>query len=474
MELLRYDVDNDSIQEILDIIKYANTIEYKVNTLEQNNVYRIEYTIDNRIRIENINKETNKLEISITELSNILMDKEIDIVVTNKIKECLKELYKNNYLGILRAVFNEEDISWYTSISKGVQINQEVASETDKQEETTIQINQEVATETDKQEETTIQINQEVPSETDKILDTEKLNLTDKQSINKSGEQVNSTIQLNQSQMIGCSKCNYTGFIKDINTGLRVKCNCQVSASLDNKKAQEEKTTAIKVKISNTDKFKAVIPKDRREDEFNIEFVKDNISKMAIAQGYKIIGFNGYINIINLILTQINNYKLTKSYIIGAPNGFGTTTFVYTAIKRLLAQDKKVVPYISLSEIAEKKIEYDNELLARLRKYNRGKIVETDSTGFNWKDYLEADVLFTYLSSLDSKQVESSILNTLLKIRGNNGKATIVIINTTLKAYLTDNKIKEYYWDEMLEYNTKLNRLDRLTHISTYKRYNYE
>ena len=253
---------------------------------------------------------------------------------------------------------------------------------------------------------------------------------------------------------------------------MRVKCSCQVSASLDNKKAQEEKTTAVQVKIKNTDKFKAIVPEERRADEFNIEFVKDNISKMAIAQGYKVVGFNGYIKTINSILTQINNYKLERSYIIGAPNGFGKTTFVYTALKRLLAQNKKVAPYISLSELAEKKVEYDNELTAKLRNYNKTQNIEKNKDEFTWRDFLDADILFTYLSSLESKQVETSILSHLLKVRSNNGKATIVMVSTPLTAYTTDNKLKEYYWDEMLEYNTRLNRLDRLTHISTYKRYN--
>ncbi len=265
----------------------------------------------------------------------------------------------------------------------------------------------------------------------------------------------------------GCEKCNYTGYITDSLTGLKVKCSCGLSGNTTKKKEKGE--TALKVKINNSDMLSKIIPQQRLNDEFSTDISAENVREIALFQGCEIVNFDKYIDTLNNILTTINSHKLDKSYLIGAPNGFGKSTFVYTALKRLIARDKKVVPYISLSEIAKLKIEEDDYCLYRLRNSKNKEV--TVHSEFKWSDFVNADVLFTYLSAVESKEIESAILFNLLQLREKKGKPTVVFISTSLNPYTSDNRLRQYYWNEMLEYIPNRHRLDRLTHISTYKQY---
>ena len=60
---------------------------------------------------------------------------------------------------------------------------------------------------------------------------------------------------------------------------------------------------------------------------------------------------------------------------IGAPNGFGKTTFANTCIKRLYAKGKKE-PYRSLLEISALRDEYINKWVGNIE--NSCKIMEED------------------------------------------------------------------------------------------------
>lgn len=268
----------------------------------------------------------------------------------------------------------------------------------------------------------------------------------------------------------GCEKCNYTGYITDSLTGLKVKCSCGLTGSIyNNSKKREEVETAIKVKITNSDTLKRIIPEQRLNDEFSADTSAENVREIALFQGCEIVNFDKYIDTLNNILTAVSSHKLDRSYLIGSPNGFGKSTFVYTALKRLIARGKKVVPYISLSEIAKLKIEEDDYCLYRLRNSKNKEV--TVHSEFKWSDFINADVLFTYLSAVESKEIESAILFNLLQLREKKGKPTVVFISTSLNPYTSDNRLRQYYWNEMLEYLPNKHRLDRLVHISTYKQY---
>ena len=191
---------------------------------------------------------------------------------------------------------------------------------------------------------------------------------------------------------------------------------------------------------------------------------------MAESQGVKVRNFGAYADGLENILTSIAYGKLNRSYIIGAPNGYGKETMVYTAMKLLLAQKKKVVPYKSLVELAGIKADYEQNLL---RQFRGGGTKQSKQERFTWTDYLEADVLFTYLSAVSSKELESDVLYSILSIRAKNGLPTIVMVSFSLDAYVKDPKLRKYYWDDMLAYKVKEGEssLDRLIHISCYKLY---
>lgn len=269
----------------------------------------------------------------------------------------------------------------------------------------------------------------------------------------------------------GCEKCDFTGWKQDSLTGIKVRCDCQIRAE---RQTKIKDTEAPKVKIRDKDKLRLLVPLERRKDEFDTDTSKHNIEEIAKMQNCKIYRYTTYIDTINTILGEIVTSGLKNSYIIGAPNGFGKTTFVYTAIKRLLAQNKKVVPYLPLIELAEKKVEYEARLMEKLKNPRFAGELRKEPDEFIWKDFVEADVLFTFFSSIESKEIESAALSALMTLRASKGRPTIACISTSLNLYTNDTKLREYYWDDMIAYKTDTTKVgvDRLIHRSCYKRYN--
>ena len=110
-----------------------------------------------------------------------------------------------------------------------------------------------------------------------------------------------------------------------------------------------------------------LIPPAYKEAEFDEKKIRENIVAQAkeARRRFLVKNFDDYIAVLSEILTSIRSgVMLNKSYLIGAPNGFGKTSFVNTAIKVMVERDWRAVPYISLHELAELRIENEKRLIA--------------------------------------------------------------------------------------------------------------
>lgn len=276
---------------------------------------------------------------------------------------------------------------------------------------------------------------------------------------------------------MACEKCQ-NGWIVTSPLGLKVKCNCMIESPIKNEVVTADKPI---YHVTGAQKELAVqrrlIPEARQDDEFDENAVKNAVIEMCNAQGCKVKNFQKYIDTLNDIIVGISVNTLRKSYIIGAPDGFGKVAFVNTCIKRLNAMGKRAVPYISLFELGELKVEYEKKLLGYLK--NSKKAYEEESSAneeieYTWSDYMKADVLFTHLTTLDNKKVEVRLLKIIMDIRGPKGLPTIVFTSSSLKPYTNDADLKRFVWDDILSYNDETAGCDRLIHRSCYKIYNME
>lgn len=253
------------------------------------------------------------------------------------------------------------------------------------------------------------------------------------------------------------------------------------------------------IHVKGGDKQMAVtlglIPRAYMDVEFDVQHIKDNVMAQAkaTARKFKVKRFKNYIQVLSLILSKIRSGSVPDcSYLLGAPNGFGKTSFVTTCLKLMYAQDWKAVPYISLAELAdirvenEKRIvkgieiksrrtsdEEDYELMYKLQDSSEViKMPRRQTECYGWSEYMNADILFCFMSSLDSKVIESNTLKGLLDIRGAKGLPTVVFISTSLEPYKTDHNLREYVWEEILAYKEDTNCFDRVYHVSCYKQPN--
>lgn len=244
-----------------------------------------------------------------------------------------------------------------------------------------------------------------------------------------------------------------------------------------------------------------LIPNIYIDCDFDIEKIKRNqtLQAQSTARKFKVINFDKYSELTEGIIATIISRRLPKrSYIIGAPNGFGKTSFANSCILKLFAQNRMCAPYISLTELAQVKIANEQRLLTGLSSksfYERDKNVyygedylnilysnmnDTEYikspihlvSRFSWSEYTSCDVLFCYFTDVGSRIIESEILKTVLNIRGTKGLPTIAMISTSLSPYKNDPKLAEMVWNEILDPNDTMEGYDRLKHVSCYKDYN--
>ena len=237
----------------------------------------------------------------------------------------------------------------------------------------------------------------------------------------------------------------------------------------------------------------SLIPEVYKDSAFNEEMIRANLieQRQELKDAYTIRNFNEYIKTCNGILSAIRMKKMPdKSYIIGAPNGFGKTSFVTEAIITLNRHGFRVAPYITLSELNVLRVEEEKRLMSpfivnasyssELKKEralvytynaNRGeaKTPRTVVGCFSFSEYVNSDCLFVALTGVNSKVVESYMLKQLLQMRSIKGLPTIVTTDTSLDIYFIDTNIKENVWVELLIKKEKQYCYDRLYHVSTYK-----
>lgn len=254
----------------------------------------------------------------------------------------------------------------------------------------------------------------------------------------------------------------------------------------------------IKKAITNGDKEKAIqmgaIPETLKDVEFDFDIIKANILERGIKEQYRVYGFRDYQRILSNILFSIKAGSLpNRSWLIGAPKRFGKIEFVNDAIKFMAKQDMKCVPYISLTELSDKKYERDteiakNEAVKKVMKtaiFDEEKVYITADNGreirkpvrnitemHTWSDYTQADIVFCFFTTVSNKEIESMTLKTLLDIRGSKGLPTIVFMDMSLDAYTSNEKLKEWVWDKILddeEDTRSVERFSTVKHISTYQ-----
>lgn len=244
-----------------------------------------------------------------------------------------------------------------------------------------------------------------------------------------------------------------------------------------------------------------LVPEAYIDCEFDIEKIKRNQIEQNRKSARKFIvkQFDKYAEITQGILSTIALRKLPKqSYILGAPNGFGKTSFVNSCIIKLFDQGKRCAPYISLTDLAQVKLHNEQRIMsgisskdwykgtgsidASIEEYYDRLYQDFDSKlyvkkpiniidQYSWSEYMSCDVLFVYFTDVSSKLLESEIFKTAITIRGAKGLPTIAMISTSLNPYIGDQYLAEYVWNEIMAYDDAADSCDRVKHISCWKDY---
>lgn len=294
----------------------------------------------------------------------------------------------------------------------------------------------------------------------------------------------------NALESIGIKVEDTTGMVEKLRDNTPNDSNMVVSAT------DEEKLKRFYIMegVSEADRAQAVtdyiVPFAYKNAVFDVERIKSNIKKARTREKlYKVKNFAKYQEICEKILNGLRMDKLPDmSYIIGAPNGFGKTSFVTECLITLRHYRINVVPYISLWELAQLKVENEVRLMSPFKKftedtadgsvtyvepaeqkYNAVKKPKIVVNNFSYSEYINADCLFVFLSGIESKEIESYTLKQVLSIRGAKGLPTIVMCSESLLPYENDQKLREYVWAEIKAYSEDVGTYDRVFHISCWK-----
>lgn len=288
-----------------------------------------------------------------------------------------------------------------------------------------------------------------------------------------------------------CSKCHGKGYLLEPVLGLKVKCDC-VDRYKELKSSKEGTVHGV-IKVKGTALLTecmelGLIPRRRINDLLGFREMGDRIGALCKENGESINLYDYEIYktaIKNVLSCFVVNKELDYSILFSAPNGFGKTTFVYSCLKLLVLNGKKVVPFVSLFELAQKRLDYmtdttwrkgddyytdtERKMMANASyngrvKYNKKlkseqieleeEVIEepkkfidmTDAEKdiyiqnikdkkYTYKDYLDADVLFCQLSVAEQSYIEISTLKSIMDYRGLHCKPTIIITDRNIEAY---------------------------------------
>lgn len=292
---------------------------------------------------------------------------------------------------------------------------------------------------------------------------------------------------------IGLSTCECKGTGRRLNEmGLYETCPC-VQQKKDIEKASKSiKEPVIKVVKAVKEQLveEGIITQDRIDDDWDEFVLRSNVDIMTGRARGK-IGFtvnennlSKYIKCLSGILSTLRfGERVKSSYLIGASNGFGKNTFATTAIKLCRQNGYKVVPYMSLLEIAEIKKNMTSKYWIGdfIKEYEdidrgsyRGENEEDEDEAkelskWQYKDFVNAELLITYLADaeVDAATIEMFTLQSLLRERSAKGKATIVMLETGLQWYWNKPIIKKHVLNEILA-PVGMQKLDRLEYTSVY------
>lgn len=278
----------------------------------------------------------------------------------------------------------------------------------------------------------------------------------------------------------------------DTHKRLEVAAN-ETNMSLNTSVGEQYSTDSLVCSLTAADRDQAVregiIPKSYREATFDTDKINANLKVQysKLGKWYRVYDIDKYINVCKELLSAFRMKRLPqRSYIIGAPNGYGKTSFVIESLITLRKQGFFVTPYISLWELAQIKVENEIRIHQKIDRYavekneviltpqNADELIQKSPkvlTGrYSFSEYINSDCLFVYFSEITSKEIESYMLRQLLEIRGAKGLPTIVMIASALTAYTSDKKLKQYVWDEIMNFSDEIMSLDRVYHVSCYKR----
>ena len=241
----------------------------------------------------------------------------------------------------------------------------------------------------------------------------------------------------------------------------------------------------------------SIVPKSYKDANFDPNKIKENIARdfMKYKGLYKVYNMNTYVETCMGILSALRCGELPNcSYIIGAPNGFGKTSFVNECLMTMIKNNFRVAPYISLWELAQIRVDNEHRIMnpyihpktkeqqleeaKRKENYiysnaneytNIMKRPEVVIGRYSYSEYINADCLFVSLTDVISKDIESHTLYQLLAIRGAKALPTIVMMSTSLQPYENDPVLAEYVWNEIKTDTIKDCCYDRVYHVSSYK-----
>lgn len=279
----------------------------------------------------------------------------------------------------------------------------------------------------------------------------------------------------------------------DINDILEKEANeLGVTLSKESVRTETDKKLDSDIKMTTIDLAvaKKLVPEKYKDSVFDGEKIKRNIQEdiRRSHNMYSVERLSKYTETCYGILSTLRTGNLPdRSWLIGAPNGFGKTTFANECILTMEQKGMRAVPYVPLITLAEVKVAEEKRLLSpfqykRMFDRNTGEdytSVEINSTygkmpiditgRYSWSEYMEAECLICYFTDVSSRHIESHILYQILAIRSVKALPTIVMIATSLKPYINDRVLKEQVWDEILGIEDVKYGYDMLTHVSCYK-----
>lgn len=301
------------------------------------------------------------------------------------------------------------------------------------------------------------------------------LSSTSDEELNDFLEAVNLDTVIDEPKIEGdphCSICHGKGVYENNTLGIKTICNCvakykQKKEVEQARKERLEKNGPLKVQATLAEQLSArslnLIPEIREGDIFELNTLTKRVKALCAEHNIGVQGdsYKNYLKTLSNINSVLGSgQNLKYSYIISAPNGFSKTTFANSCIANLNGKGKKMVPYKSLYEIANLLVtETSNYSYLRQRKFD--KITHKKENEYDWKDYIDAYLVFCFLTVPEYAEIELSTLKSLLSIRGTRGLATIVFAERPISAYNTKQDVGLFLMSDMFTNYVDSARLDR-------------